>query len=112
MERGGGLAQILDFRQPPLKLSGGFHLIREPVHPILRKPDTRSQDTKYKHNSGGRTKNSLSPRHYQFCLPFGFKQREMVDKLHLFILLSSVNDNVLRCSVYCWVQVGEGGGCI
>ena len=36
---GGGVAQILDFRQPPLKLRGGFHVIWEPGHPLLGKPD-------------------------------------------------------------------------
>ena len=40
--------QILDFRHPPLKLSrGGFHVIRETVHPLLGKPDPhRLWDTK------------------------------------------------------------------
>ena len=75
MEGWGGLAQILDFRQPPLKLSGGFHLIWEPVHPILRKPDTRSQETKYKHNSGGRTKIKPASKVLTVLFfPFGFKK--------------------------------------
>ena len=39
---------MLDFRQPPLKLSrGGFHLIWEPLHPLLGKPEPhRFWDTK------------------------------------------------------------------